>query len=553
MIEVIPKYVFVIDWQDQIIPLPYNHPNAVTPIDFDFTYGTRIEDFSRMVGLTGAIRVHDPDGDLDPVTKDEGSAEFEMLSVPHRFWMYALDSEPPDTTIRQEGWAVVERRPDKDHARIRLVSKEFIRLRQETTVGQFNTYYIIPPPPPDPRGSQTPVRRPQSDARVNSVQLAGYNETFTQANLTAFWKHADDDPITGPGFQVTNLYIRWDGPSKGSLTVPVTDSPTPFSIPVVPGGTYVIEADVQPDLALPYVTAPFTVPTGDEGDPPTINNLSITESDTSASIVATVTNPPDGSPMVDFVIGDLTRESGIEGGQAFAQFSGLSPSTTYEVTATLRGTNVSRSAMFTTTASGATPDPEEGPVNIPDVEIINDTFSAQILPNSQLRLVGQVTDLNDAGGTLSGLTIFQNYRLATSNTRIPLAGATTDANGQFQSDHTINLPQQNVIYEAQALVEGGSRHATTNFSFSQGSVAQSASLAALSGRATGATTATLTATISNPTSSGSVWYEYKPQGTTQWISAGSSPRPVGQTFVSKNLTGLSPSCLLYTSPSPRDS
>ena len=85
---VIPKYVFVVDWQDTRTQLPFDHPNAVTPIDFDVNYGAQLFDFSRMVGLRGAVRIHDPQGLLDPLTHDKASTRYRELSAPHRFWMY---------------------------------------------------------------------------------------------------------------------------------------------------------------------------------------------------------------------------------------------------------------------------------------------------------------------------------------------------------------------------------------------------------------------------------------------------------------------------------
>ena len=538
MPNVIPRYVFVIDWDDQIAPLPYNHPNALIPIDFDFTGGAQLQDFSRMVGLYGVIRVHDPEGELDPITKEEGSRELERLSFPHRFWMYALDSEPIDSTIRQEGFAVVDRRQDKDHARIRLVSKEFVRLRSEVSVQPFNTYSVFPPPPPDIR--RTTVTRPQSEARVNSIQLDGFNESFTEANLSVFYKNGDPDRITGGvGFQVTDIYIAFIGATDGSLTVPVTESPTSFTIPVTPGGVYVVRGDVLPELDKPYTTAPFTVPTLDVGDPPTIN-LSVTKTDTTASIIATVTNPPGTNPIVDFVIGSMARDSEIAGGQAFAEYSGLSPGTTYEVTATIRGTTVSRSSMFTTAATPI----EEGEggevTRTPDVEIDIASFSVQVLSNTgRIRITGRVTDRNDADGTLSGLTVFQTYRLATSNTAIGLAGATTDANGNFSSDHTIQMPTTE-IYVVQAVVQGGSVQPTANFQLIGTAVGVTTSLQGINAVGTGATTARLSAQVANPTSAGTVWFGYRRQGTTSWTTT-SVNRPANVGFVTTNISGLSPS------------
>ena len=547
MASVIPRYVFVIDWDDQLLPLFYDHPYAITPIDFSWDFGSDLVDFSRMVGLRGAIRVHDPEGALDPVTKTEGSPERQRLGFPHRFWMYALDTDPVDSTIRQEGFAVVDRRPDKDHASIRLVSKEFVRLRDEIRIQPFNTYYVNPPPPPDPRGGQTPVVRPQSAARVNSIQVDGFEDENTRANLTVFYKNGDPDPLLGGGFVVTNIYIEYTGQSSGALTVPVSESPTSFQIPVIPGGVYVVSADVLPELDLPYVAAPFTVPGGVVTADPTIS-LSVTRTSNSVSIIATVANAPGASPMVDFELnpGGLTRESAIADGQAFAQYSELDASTSFTLVATIRGTEVSAQSSFTTPAApdpddpDPDPDPDPGTVTTPRVEIEEATFTAQREGGSRVRISGRVVDLNSAGGTLAGLTIVQNYRTSTSNTPLPLDGATTDANGNFSSSHSIDRPDTSATYVANAVVMGGSVIVSDTFSFTEASVAPSPSLNRVTATPTGSTTARLGAVVSSPTSPGQVWLRYRRQGTTLWTTLPAISRAANVGIVSADISGLSP-------------
>ena len=538
---VIPKYVFVVDWQDQRAPLPPDHVNAVTPIDFDFNYGAQLFDYYRMVGLNGAIRIHDPQGLLDPLTHDKTSTRYRELSVPHRFWMYALDSQPPDLTVRAHGFAVVDRRPDKDHARIRLVSREFVRLRDDIIAGRFNTYAVIPDIPDVRRPS---VRRPASEARVNNITVDGFNDSFTSARLTVYFKDGDADPVTGePGFHVDNVYVRWAGATNGSVTLQVAASPHSFEIPVTPGGVYVVEADIDPELTLPHVTAPFTVPTGDVTAPPSIT-LSVTRTHNTASIIASVSNAPEGNQQVTFTIGTQTRTSGVSlTGIATAQFSNLQPSTTYEVTATLDNSDASRSQSFTTTAAptdpGA-PDPETPVTTVdPQIEIDAASFSVQHVLGNRIRITGRVTDINNAGGNVNNIQIFQTYRLATSNTPIGLAGTRTNTAGEFTSDHAITDPSDQP-YLIVAVTEGGGQPVTRTFSFTTSTIAPTATLDTLTAAATGATTATFTAVVSNPTSAGTVWFRYRRRGTASWVT-NAVARPAGQGIVTRNVTGLTPS------------
>ena len=303
---VIPKYVFVVDWQDTRTQLPFDHPNAVTPIDFDVNYGAQLFDFSRMVGLRGVIRIHDPQGLLDPLTHDKASTRYRELSVPHRFWMYCLDAQPPDTTARLHGFAVIDRRPDKDHAQLRLVSREFVRLRETVTVPRFNTYRVVTQPTISRRTTAT---RPQTEARVNSIIVDGFNEAGTEANLTVYFKDGDPDPVTStPGFHVETIFVDWDGTTAGSRSFAVDASPHSFTIPVTPGGVYVARADIEQDLPKPAVTPQFTVPTLEDSQPTSIS-LRITAAVDSVSIIASVVNPPEGNQQVSFTIGTQTRTS----------------------------------------------------------------------------------------------------------------------------------------------------------------------------------------------------------------------------------------------------
>ena len=535
---VIPKYVFVVDWQDTRTQLPFDHPNAVTPIDFDVNYGAQLFDFSRMVGLRGVIRIHDPQGLLDPLTHDKASTRYRELSVPHRFWMYCLDAQPPDTTARLHGFAVIDRRPDKDHAQLRLVSREFVRLRETVTVPRFNTYRVVTQPTISRRTTAT---RPQTEARVNSIIVDGFNEAGTEANVTVYFKDGDPDPVTStPGFHVETIFVDWDGTTAGSRSFAVDASPHSFTIPVTPGGVYVARADIEQDLPKPAVTPQFTVPTLEDSQPTSIS-LRVTAAVDSVSIIASVVNPPEGNQQVTFAIGTQTRTSDVSlTGIATAQFSNLEPSTTYEVTATLNGTNVSRSAEFTTLATPTDPggDPPP-PVETADPQIEITVFSVQRVGGDTIRITGTVADTANAGGSVDNVLILQNYRQATSNIPIALPGARTNTAGEFSSDHRIPNPTDQP-YVINAVAEGGSRQQSATFTFATTStIAPTVSLDRITATATGATTAQLAAVVTNPTTAGTVWFRYRPSGTNVWTTISRS-RAANQGIVTANLTALQP-------------
>ena len=141
-IQVIPRYIFVVDWNNTRAELPYDHANAIVPTQFDLEHGLDLFDIHSMRGLRGSFTVNDNEGTYDPTKFPEG-IERERLEQPHRFYHYRLDSEPLDTSLRHTGWVIVDRRPDKNTARFRLLPLDFVRLREDTATVSY-THLTLP-------------------------------------------------------------------------------------------------------------------------------------------------------------------------------------------------------------------------------------------------------------------------------------------------------------------------------------------------------------------------------------------------------------------------
>ena len=226
-------YHFTIDWEDRGLILPYGHSSMVSPIDGDFDQSLSLYDIHNPVGLRGNFDLDDPDHAYDPAVYAPGSPERVRLGTPHRFWHYRINSLPEDFSVRLTGYVVLDRRPDKNTARFKLLPLEFVQLRKRIRVPTFNTYQIPPTPV---------IRRPAASA---SVSLRGVlSDDFTELNVIAALTNAAR--ATFSPLQLADgspIHFRVDG---GEITTsPLASGVANKRIDVIPGSTVNMETDVQ--------------------------------------------------------------------------------------------------------------------------------------------------------------------------------------------------------------------------------------------------------------------------------------------------------------------
>lgn len=501
-IEVIPRYVFVVDWANTGIQLPHDHTNAITPTEFDIEGGLDLFDIHSMRGLRGSFSVNDPEGVYDPTRLEANDPLRAQLEAPHRFYQYRLDASPPDTASRQTGWVIVDRRPDRNTARFRLLPLDFQRLREDISLPQFNTYIIPEPPPKVDRDVFVGVRLP-GQAQATGVVLAGLNADRTTATLQVFWEQSNEN------FDLANtIYLDVTGQETYSDSSPATGSPIAFNVPVVPGTTYLASADVRESLDAP-VTLTFTVPVIDVVVGTVAVSLSVDATDTEAKLTAIVTNPPSSGQVTFDLGGDPVSASVDEDGVATYTFSNLTPSTLYTARVEVNQVGVTDAVEFTTEASG-----ETGPVVVTPPNVQVSSFTANVTTTGAV-FAGSVTDLNNTGGALNAVTVQLEYRKLGTTAWTNALRHTPNADGSFQVFQPLPLGERFGEYEARAYVvtaglnEGydrfdfGTRETTGDVVINTVNVVRS-----VSARATGTLTAVAVVTVSTGLA-GTVYLRYR--------------------------------------------
>ena len=246
-----PVQVFVVDWDDDDVVLPYDHANALTPGNYDWEHGCRLNDIHSMMGLYGFFEVHDPDGLYDPVILESGTAERDRLEQPHRVWGYTLDSNT-DSVVDDDvitGYCVIDKRPNNYTASFRLVPLDFVRLRKRITMPQFNVSRPAPTPPVR-TGTTTQIEDPDGPV-ITNVSLVGLGVGHTTATLSV----SADNVNAGQAF-----YFEYDNgvvidSLSGTLVVTGDTGAATVIFPTTPGYTYQIRCSVYADYAYSATTS----------------------------------------------------------------------------------------------------------------------------------------------------------------------------------------------------------------------------------------------------------------------------------------------------------
>ena len=298
MPKVIPRYRYMIDWEDTGLIIDYDKESEVVPKSIDYNYGSRLSDIHDFIGLSGSFDVDDPDGIYNPLTYPAGSPERIRLETPHRFYEYRLDDNPPNLTDWQTGFCIPDRRPDKYTSRFRVLDVNFVRLREMLEIPVFNTYDIPPPPP----FIDIPDTRPTGPAVI--LTLIGFSDSLTQVNIQA--RLAAGLP--------TDADITLTVTPGTSYTLPAANSVVVFSVPVQPGSSYnAVGTSLTDGAGGSSATLTFTVPLADDNPEPEPDPEPDPEPEVQPNIqVASFSAVPDTTRNVTFsgTVDDLNDADG---------------------------------------------------------------------------------------------------------------------------------------------------------------------------------------------------------------------------------------------------
>ena len=247
--KTVPRYILTIDWEDTGERIPYDHPTAIEPKNMDYAHGANLLDVFSMVGLRGNATVDDPESRYDPLSFLDDAEERERLTSPHRFWIYQLDTNPPDPTPRNTGWALVDRRPDRYTARIRLASLTFEELQTEVVIPSFNSTQV----PGDPTIPPPSFVRESPNPRVTEIDGPTFNDAATEMTFTILTAN------TVSGQTVYYDFIGAGAPPAGGEAILAPQIQATVTVPVTANTRFAIIADVEEGLP-GFVGITVTVP-----------------------------------------------------------------------------------------------------------------------------------------------------------------------------------------------------------------------------------------------------------------------------------------------------
>ena len=251
---VIPRYIITVDWADTGKRIPYDDLTAIAPKSMDYNHGANLLNIFSMVGLRGSVIIDDPDQLYDPLNYLDSSDERQRLITPHRFWIYQIDTDPVDPAPRNTGWAVIDRRPDRYTAKLRLASLTFEELQREIAVPAFNSAQVPTspgiPPPSRIRGNDEP--------RVTEVIDPSFNDGATDMTFTVTTAN------TRSGDTLYYEFLGTGAPTGGEA---ILDSRLRVSITVnvLPNTSIAILADIEEGLP-GYVGLTVNVPNPTEAE-----------------------------------------------------------------------------------------------------------------------------------------------------------------------------------------------------------------------------------------------------------------------------------------------
>ena len=259
MAKIVPTQIFVIDWDDNDVVLGPGSANALVPTDYDYEHGSQITHIHAMIGLRGSFDVADPDGVLDPVVLAAGTAARVRLEQPHRFWGYTLHGQATDATPRVTGWAIVDRRLNAHTATFRLVSVDFVELRNHVVVPQFNVDRAEPAPPLRTRPDLQPFVLDGPVCTVVAFEDLINEGTAARINFT--FENLDTS-VARVGFYI-ELVNATETRSVYRTTTPDPDGSKRqrITLVVTPGYEYRVYGSVFADFSF-EANGTFTVPGG---------------------------------------------------------------------------------------------------------------------------------------------------------------------------------------------------------------------------------------------------------------------------------------------------